>query len=85
MFIVLFCNIFLVVNTQANIYIVLLAAQLLFYLSAVLGWFFEKREIKIKLFFIPFYFCLMNYAVLAGIKRYFQKSQSAIWEKAKRK
>ncbi len=85
MIIALFCNILLAFNTQATIYIVLLAAQFLFYISAVFGWFFEKKEIKIKVFFIPFYFCLMNYAVLAGINRYFQKSQSAIWEKAKRK
>lgn len=85
MIIALLCNVVLAFNTQETIYIVLLAAQFLFYLSAVFGWFFEKKEIKIKVFFIPFYFCLMNYAVLAGISRYFQKNQSAIWEKARRK
>jgi biofilm PGA synthesis N-glycosyltransferase PgaC len=28
---------------------------------------------------------VMNYAVLMGINRYFAKTQSAAWEKAKRK
>jgi hypothetical protein len=28
---------------------------------------------------------MMNYAVAAGIRRYFLKQQSAVWEKSKRK
>lgn len=66
-------------------YQLLLAAQILFYGMAVLGWMMEKRELRIKILFIPYYFCIMNYAVLAGIVRYFKKTQSAAWERAARK
>jgi biofilm PGA synthesis N-glycosyltransferase PgaC len=67
------------------IYRVLLACQLGFYALSLLGWLLEKRQVRIKALFIPYYFCMMNYAVAAGIRRYLKGSQSAVWEKAKRK
>ncbi|MEP6613635.1 MAG: glycosyltransferase family 2 protein [Mucilaginibacter sp.] len=60
-------------------------AQILFYFLAFLGFIMEKRQIRIKALFVPYYFCVMNYAVLMGIIRYFTKKQSAVWEKAQRK
>ncbi|RKR85489.1 cellulose synthase/poly-beta-1,6-N-acetylglucosamine synthase-like glycosyltransferase [Mucilaginibacter gracilis] len=69
----------------STFYQLLLAAQILFYAMAILGWVMEKRELRIKVLFIPYYFCIMNYAVLAGIIRYSKKAQSATWEKAARK
>jgi cellulose synthase/poly-beta-1,6-N-acetylglucosamine synthase-like glycosyltransferase len=63
----------------------LLLAQVLFYLLALLGMIMEKRQLRIKVLFIPYYFCVMNYAVLAGIIRYFSTKQSAVWEKVQRK
>ena len=63
----------------------LLLAQVLFYLLALLGMVMEKRQLRIKVLFIPYYFCVMNYAVLAGIIRYFSTKQSAVWEKVQRK
>ena len=70
---------------QSTIYTALFAAQVFFYTLALLGWIMEKREVRIKALFIPYYFCMMNYAVAAGIRRYFLKQQSVTWEKAKRK
>jgi len=67
------------------IYWVLLIAQAFFYVLALLGWVLEKRQVRVKALFIPYYFCMMNYAVMAGISRYWSGSQSAVWEKAKRK
>lgn len=67
-----------------NVYVWLFYAQVAFYLLAMLGWYFENKEIKIKLLFIPYYFFIMNYAVIMGIKRYFKGSQSVNWERAKR-
>lgn len=64
---------------------IVLALQVLFYGFALLGWMMQTRSIKVKLFFIPYYFCMMNYAVFAGIKRYMSSSQTVLWEKAKRK
>lgn len=69
----------------APFYKALFVAQLMFYMLSLAGWFFESRNVRIKAFFIPYYFCVMNYAVIAGIIRYFSKNQSAAWEKSKRK
>lgn len=66
-------------------YQLLFAGQLLFYSLAVVGYYLEQRQIRIKLLFIPCYFCMMNYAVIAGIFRYLRKKQSAAWEKSERK
>jgi hypothetical protein len=49
------------------------------------GWFFENRNIKMKLFFIPYYFFIMNLAVYLGFARYLKGSQSVKWERAKRR
>jgi cellulose synthase/poly-beta-1,6-N-acetylglucosamine synthase-like glycosyltransferase len=67
------------------IYQSILFFQVLFYGFALLGWLMQSRSIKVKLFFIPYYFCMMNFAVLAGIHRHFFSKQSVLWEKAKRK
>ena len=69
----------------AVFYQVLFALQVLFYLLSIIGFYFEQRNIRIKALFIPYYFCIMNYAVLAGILKYYNKNQSAAWEKSKRK
>ncbi|AMP97184.1 Putative transmembrane glycosyltransferase [Pedobacter cryoconitis] len=63
----------------------LFALQVLFYVLSMIGFYFEQRNIRVKALFVPYYFCMMNYAVLAGILRYYQKNQSAAWEKSKRK
>jgi biofilm PGA synthesis N-glycosyltransferase PgaC len=78
-------NIFLAWNRASEIYPVLFALQCIFYVSAYAGKIFEDRKIRMKLFFVPYYFCLMNYAVLAGIFRFVFGEQSVIWEKASRK
>ena len=78
-------NILIVTQTHLFIYQLLLAAQILFYAAALLGWLLEKRQVKIKALFIPYYFGVMNYAVIVGIFRYLFGEQSAAWEKAKRK
>ncbi len=59
--------------------------QLLFYAAALAGYLLEKRHIRLKMLFIPYYFCMMNYAVFLGFKRYWKGSQSVLWEKAERR
>ncbi|NOW94098.1 glycosyltransferase family 2 protein [Mucilaginibacter sp. SG564] len=78
-------NIILALEPGATGYQLLLLAQILFYTLAVLGFIMEKKQLRIKILFIPYYFCVMNYAVLAGIIRYFTGKQSAVWEKVQRK
>lgn len=87
MILALVLNIVIVANDpQAGIiYQLLLLAQVAFYVAALLGWLLETRKMKVKLLFIPYYFCMMNYAVIRGEFRYLAGNQSAVWEKAKRK
>jgi poly-beta-1,6-N-acetyl-D-glucosamine synthase len=85
MIVALLLNIAIVIDSRGWPYAVILVAQLGFYSLAVAGWLLEKQKIKVKALFVPYYFCMMNYAVLAGIIRYFRGRQSAVWEKAKRK
>ena len=66
-------------------YISLFILQILFYLLALLGWIFEKKQIKIKAFFIPYYFCVMNFSVFLGFARLLKNQQTVLWEKAVRK
>ena len=65
-------------------YQLFLIGQLLFYGLALVGAGLAARKIKKKIFFVPYYFCVMNYAVLMGIGRYFRGSQSVLWERAQR-
>jgi len=65
-------------------YQILLLAQVVFYLSAMLGWILEQRKLKVKALFVPYYFCLMNWAMYAGFLRLLRGKQSVLWEKAKR-
>lgn len=78
-------NILIVAGPGGAIYQLLMAGQVLFYGLAMLGYMMEKRQIRVKALFVPYYFCVMNYAVLAGIIRYYKGSQSAAWDKAQRK
>ena len=78
-------NIIIALQPDECLFHLLLIGQVLFYTMAFVGYLFEKRQLRIKILFIPYYFCVMNYAVLAGIIRYFRKQQSSVWEKAKRK
>ncbi|OIP00864.1 MAG: glycosyl transferase [Bacteroidetes bacterium CG2_30_33_31] len=84
---ILFINIYLAYNEGFNysqIFTLIFIAQILFYLMALLGWFLENRNIKVKILYIPYYFFIMNYAVYRGFFRYMKGKQSVNWERAKR-
>jgi cellulose synthase/poly-beta-1,6-N-acetylglucosamine synthase-like glycosyltransferase len=86
MILALILNAVIVLQGHASlVYQVLLATQVVFYTAALTGWLLERREIKVKALFIPYYFCMMNYAVIRGIFRYLAGTQSAAWDKAQRK
>lgn len=80
---ILASNIALAVNL-GGMYSAILFLQILFYAFAAMGYVFEQKKIKIKAFFVPYYFCIMNYAVYRGFMRNWAGSQSVMWEKAKR-
>jgi len=66
-------------------YFLLFVGQILFYTAAFAGNYFQKRQIKIKALFIPFYFTFMNVSVYQGLIRYLKGNQSVLWERAARK
>ncbi len=88
LFILVFVNFLLVYKQQrwelSNFYLIVFYLQLFCYIVAVVGWYFENRKIRLKLFFVPYYFVMINYASIRGIFRYFKGKQSVNWEKAKR-
>lgn len=59
--------------------------QIVFYLIAILGGILEKRSIRLKIIFLPYYLIFMNFAQIAGLIRFLRGKHSVVWEKAKRK
>ena len=80
--IILILNVLLAATSP--FYQIVLLAQITFYILAGLGYLMEKRKLKFKILFIPYYFCMMNYAVYRGFGRIMTGNQSVIWERAKR-
>lgn len=81
---VLVANIGVVLSGGAGIYGLFLAGQILFYLLGGIGYLKRNEETPAKWAFVPFYFLMMNFSVFAGFRRYLKKSQSVVWEKARR-
>jgi biofilm PGA synthesis N-glycosyltransferase PgaC len=59
--------------------------QIIFYVLALIGWIAELKHVALKWLYIPFYYCFMNIAMLAGMMNYLLGRQPALWEKAIRK
>lgn len=88
LFLLFFINIIIGVQQKnwelSNFYAAVFYLQTLCYFIAAMGWYFENRKIRVKLFFVPYYFVMINYASVRGILKYFKGNQSVNWEKAKR-
>jgi cellulose synthase/poly-beta-1,6-N-acetylglucosamine synthase-like glycosyltransferase len=81
--IIFFTNIYLALQ-GSRFYQIILLCQVLFYVMAAVGYWLELSKTKVKAFFVPYYFCVMNYAMYKGFFRYVKGNQSVVWEKAKR-
>ncbi|MFQ5963557.1 MAG: glycosyltransferase family 2 protein [Candidatus Scalinduaceae bacterium] len=58
--------------------------QLLFYILAFFGYFMDKAKLpRVKVFFIPYYFCVINLAVLTGIFKCIIGKRDKIWTPAR--
>jgi poly-beta-1,6-N-acetyl-D-glucosamine synthase len=77
-------NLWLVYTGASFIYHVVLLAQCVFYVLCLAGWLMANRNLKTKVFYIPYYFLFMNLSVFMGFYRFIRKKQSALWEKAAR-
>jgi biofilm PGA synthesis N-glycosyltransferase PgaC len=58
--------------------------QILFYLFAMIGFVFRNNQKIPSFLFIPFYYCMMNVSVAAGLIRYVRGKHSVFWSKAAR-
>ena len=59
------------------------AAQTLLYLSAMVGWLIEKAKKGNKIFYIPFYFCLLNVASADAFVKVLQGRRQVVWNPRK--
>jgi cellulose synthase/poly-beta-1,6-N-acetylglucosamine synthase-like glycosyltransferase len=72
-------NLFLI--GQGWIYRLMLAAQVLFYICALTGFFLRTNKLgRVKPFYVPFYFCLANAASLLGTLSRLRGDQVVIWQ-----
>lgn len=78
-------NLLLSIHSELIMYKFLISGQIIFYVLATFGFWLQKQNIKLKIVFIPYYFCIMNYAIIAGMLKYYRNEQSSTWEKVKRK
>lgn len=65
-------------------FFILLLFQIVFYGLAFTGFLLKNTKLRWPLFFIPFYYCMMNTAVFAGLWAYLRGKHSVLWEKASR-
>jgi poly-beta-1,6-N-acetyl-D-glucosamine synthase len=77
-------NVLLIYLSSGRIYVVVLLAQCVFYVMALVGWLFATRNLRLKAFYVPYYFLFMNLSVFLGFYRFIRKKQTAVWEKAAR-
>lgn len=85
LFLLLPVNMILVYATHfAPVYCIILALQIIFYALAWTGALLAKKQIKIKILFIPYYFTFMNLNVLKGFFYLKKHKGKGTWEKANR-
>ncbi|MFA6830677.1 MAG: glycosyltransferase family 2 protein [Bacteroidaceae bacterium] len=87
LFLMIPINCYLAFYPQLNLfYAILLFLQFLFYIMGLSGYLLEKRHLKNKLFFVPYYFLFMNWNCIKGINYLIKqkKQKTGAWEKSLR-
>lgn len=77
MIIALGANISLAMNP--GFYRVTLALQIIFYSLAIIGWVLNKFSLKPLPAYLPYYFCLINWAALKALIRVLMGRDSSVW------
>ena len=70
---------------DSRFYKILMVLQLVFYGMALGGYILQRREIKNKFLFVPYYFIFMNGCALRGAFSLRKYRGTGVWEKARRK
>jgi cellulose synthase/poly-beta-1,6-N-acetylglucosamine synthase-like glycosyltransferase len=74
-----------VLAVSVNIFFVILAIQIIFYLFALIGWVIEKRGVTLAGFSMPLYFVLANLASVVGFYKFLRGEKYARWEPIREK
>lgn len=77
-------NLTLALTQTSVLYDTMLILQIIFYILAWTGAIMAKKQIKIKILFIPYYFTFMNLNVLKAYSYLNKHKGKGTWEKAKR-
>jgi cellulose synthase/poly-beta-1,6-N-acetylglucosamine synthase-like glycosyltransferase len=64
-----------------NAYASIFFMQVFFYLAALLGYFLNLKKLYLKLFYVPFYFCISNIAVALGLFKFLLGIQGVKWKR----
>ena len=64
------------------LYRIIFLLQVIFYFFALLGYIFQRNGRYVKIFFVPFYFTLVNFACFRGFLDFLFSKNKAMWEKA---
>jgi len=77
MIIVFLLNMFILNN---KLFYLAFQLQLLFYILTLIGFAMDKAGLlRIKFFFIPYYFCVVNLAALMGVLKYVVGKRDTLW------
>lgn len=74
----------IILFNQSLFFKVFFFAQLLFYLSAIFGFFFKRIKIFIKPLLLAYYFCMTNIAMLIGLIKFLFNKQTPFWQSTPR-
>jgi hypothetical protein len=77
--VVYFANIFLLDEPFFMVFFIL---QNIFYIFASIGAILRRGHVRTKIFFIPFYFVMVNAAAVAAIFTFLSGGRLSSWEKA---
>lgn len=61
---------------------VTMGLQLVFYAAALVGAWLQGRRKRVMLVFMPYYFCVVNFAAIQGTLRFLRGERVQVWEKA---
>lgn len=81
-FALLVSNFFLV--SYGTFYQITLIIQLIAYTFVLIGFLLRQKKIKFKFLFLPYYFMVMNIALVWGLVRHIRGKQTVNWEKVRR-
>jgi cellulose synthase/poly-beta-1,6-N-acetylglucosamine synthase-like glycosyltransferase len=84
MFILVPANVLLLFFNNNVFFTTIWILQIIFYTAAFAGFQLNKRGIKHKILYVPYYFMFMNINVFRGIKYLKDQKGAGAWEKAKR-